>query len=114
MRVFTEEALRLYDGSHGLAYVACNGSVYDVSGSYHWRGGVHHVMHRAGCDLTHVLERAPHGMDLFHKFPIVGELDGHGDSRPSAGTEAPRQVPKARIALAARRPGRQTPRAGSR
>lgn len=74
MRVFTKEELQRYDGSKGVAYVACYGKVYDVSGSYHWRNGVHHVLHKAGCDLTGALERAPHGVDLLEKFPVVGEL----------------------------------------
>ncbi len=74
MRVFTRAELREYDGSNGIAYVACNGKVYDVSSSYHWRKGAHHAMHSAGHDLTTALERAPHGLDLLQKFPIVGEL----------------------------------------
>jgi predicted heme/steroid binding protein len=48
--------------------------VYDVSDSYHWRKGVHHVSHHAGFDLTDALERAPHDFSLLEKFPIVGEL----------------------------------------
>jgi predicted heme/steroid binding protein len=47
-----------------------------VSDSYHWRKGVHHVSHHAGCDLTDVLKRAPHGFGLLEKFPIVGEMVG--------------------------------------
>ena len=74
MRVFTREELRKYDGSNGIAYVACKAKVYDVSSSYHWRKGVHHAMHSAGHDLTSALGRAPHGLDLLQKFPIVGEL----------------------------------------
>lgn len=72
MRTFTEGELRKYDGSNGIAYIACYGKVYDVSGSHHWRRGVHQVTHRAGCDLTDDLERAPHSIDLLVKFPIVG------------------------------------------
>ena len=74
MRIFTEEELRKYDGRNGVAYIAYRGKVYDVSTSYHWRQGNHHVTHRAGCDLTDALERAPHGVDLLQKFAIVGEL----------------------------------------
>ena len=80
MRIFTEEELRKYDGSNGIAYVACYGKVYDVSDSYHWRAGAHHVVHHAGCNLTDALERAPHGVDLLHKFPIVGEFVKQADS----------------------------------
>jgi predicted heme/steroid binding protein len=74
MKVFTKEELRKYDGSSGIAYVACYGKVYDVSDTYHWRKGVHHVSHHAGSDLTDALERALHGFGLLEKFPIVGEL----------------------------------------
>jgi len=74
VKLFTEEELQKYDGSNGVSYVACYGKVYDVSDSYHWRNGVHHVSHHAGCDLTDALKRAPHGFDLLQKFPVVGEL----------------------------------------
>ena len=77
MRVFTKEELRKYDGSDGSAtYVACEGKVYDVPQSFHWRRGVHQVTHHAGCDLTEALKEAPHGRDMLDKFPIVGELLG--------------------------------------
>ncbi len=74
MKVFTRDELSKYDGSNGIIYVACCGKVYDVSSSYHWRKGIHQVMHHAGCDLSNVMERAPHGTDLLEKFPVVGEL----------------------------------------
>ena len=74
MRIFTEEELKRYDGTGGIAYIAYRHKVYDVSSSYHWREGVHHVTHRAGYDLTEALEKAPHGSDLLDKFPVVGEL----------------------------------------
>ena len=74
MRIFTEEELKKYDSSNGVAYIAYHGKVYDVSASYHWRKGIHQVTHRAGYDLTEALEQAPHGLDLLEKFAIVGEL----------------------------------------
>lgn len=74
MRVFTEDKLKKYDGKNGIAYIAYRGKVYDVSASYHWRKGIHHAAHRAGCDLTGALEQAPHGPALLKKFPIVGKL----------------------------------------
>ena len=74
MKVFTKEELRKYDGSNGVAYVAYDGKVYDVSHSFHWKRGVHQVMHHAGYDLTYALKQAPHGFDMLEKFPIVGEL----------------------------------------
>ena len=74
MKVFTREELRKYGGSNGLAYVAFNGKIYDVSQSYHWRRGIHQVMHHAGCDLTEALKRAPHSAAMLVRFPVVGEL----------------------------------------
>jgi len=73
-KVFTKEELRKYDGSNGLAYVAYRGKVYDVSQSFHWKRGIHQVVHCAGCDLTGALAQAPHGTDMLEKIPIVGEL----------------------------------------
>ena len=78
MRVLTKEELIKYDGSNGLAYVAYEGKVYDVSQSFHWKGGIHQVTHHAGCDLTYALKQAPHGFDMLEKFPIVGELIDKG------------------------------------
>ena len=76
MRVFSEEQLAEYDGLDGSpAYVAYDGKVYDVFGSFLWQRGKHQVTHFAGCNLTHALEDAPHGPDLLARFPIVGVLE---------------------------------------
>ncbi len=74
MRVFTGEELAKYDGTNGVAYVACDGKVYDVSGSFQWQGGEHQASHPAGRDLTREMELAPHGADLLERFPVVGTL----------------------------------------
>jgi predicted heme/steroid binding protein len=74
MRTFTKEELAGYDGSRGMAYVACEGKVYDVSQSFLWQKGKHQVIHRAGADLTEALKRAPHGSELLERFPVVGRL----------------------------------------
>ena len=73
-KFFTKEELRKYDGSNGVAYIAFEGRVYDISRSFHWKKGIHQVTHRAGYDLTDVLKKAPHGPDMLDRFPIVGEL----------------------------------------
>ena len=76
MRIFTEKELREYDGTEGVTYIAYLGKVYDVSTSYHWRHGIHHATHCAGCDLTEASKRAPH----FKKFQEIGKLVKKGES----------------------------------
>ena len=90
MRVFTKEELRKYDGSGGITYVAYAGKVYDVSNSFHWKKGVHHVMHYAGWDLTDALKQAPHGFEMLTKFPIVGELIEPEESSTKCVNKEPR------------------------
>lgn len=80
MREFTPAELARLDGRNGApAYVACEGLVYDVTASFHWRGGRHQFRHQAGADLTASLARAPHGADLFLRLPLVGRLAGSDD-----------------------------------
>ena len=75
MREFTKEELARYNGQDGVpAYIACQGKVYDVSGSFLWQKGCHQVLHEAGVDLTDDLDQAPHGADLLERVPIVGRL----------------------------------------
>jgi predicted heme/steroid binding protein len=74
MKVFTREELKKYDGTKGTIYVAYAGKVYDVSGSFQWKKGVHQIRHHAGRDLTVALKQAPHRPDLLFKFPVVGKL----------------------------------------
>ncbi len=74
-RRFTKEELRQYNGQDGApAFIAFEGRVYDVTGSFLWQKGKHQVFHNAGEDLTDALEEAPHGADLLKRFPIVGTL----------------------------------------
>ena len=80
MRIFTEKELREYDGREGVTYIAYLGKVYDVSTSYHWRHGIHHATHCAGCDLTEASKRAPHNADPLKKFPQIGKLLKKGES----------------------------------
>jgi predicted heme/steroid binding protein len=79
MKEFTKEELAHYNGRNGSpAYVAYKGHVYDVSCSFLWKDGIHQVLHNAGMDLTDAMEQAPHGGDVFGKFPLVGTLQGAG------------------------------------
>jgi len=73
MKKFSREELPKYNGQNGTpAYIACNGKVYDVSGSFLWRNGNHQVRHQAGCDLTDCLKQAPHGDDMLERIPVIG------------------------------------------
>lgn len=75
MRAFTHDELARCDGREGRpAYIAYAGKVYDVTGSFLWRGGRHQALHRAGTDLTVDLKAAPHGDDLLTRVPVVGSL----------------------------------------
>jgi predicted heme/steroid binding protein len=75
MKEFTKEELSRYDGKNGRpAYVAYEGKVYDLSASFLWNDGSHQVLHNAGTDLTDAMEQAPHGGDVFEKYPLVGTL----------------------------------------
>ena len=72
----TREELKKFNGKNGAkAYVAYEGKVYDVSGSYLWANGEHEGEHSAGEDLTEMMKNAPHGKGVFNDFPVVGTLD---------------------------------------
>jgi predicted heme/steroid binding protein/uncharacterized membrane protein len=62
------------EASSQLTYIAFRGKVYDVSGSSLWKGGQHMGLHRAGHDLTGEFPDAPHGEEVFQRYPQVGVL----------------------------------------
>jgi predicted heme/steroid binding protein len=75
MRIFRKDELAKYNGKNGApAFIAYNGKVYDVSTSFLWKDGDHQVLHKAGKDLGGALGEAPHGDDVFKKFPVVGVM----------------------------------------
>ena len=75
LRVFTLEELSQYNGKDGAPiYIAYQGLIYDVSGSYFFRGGRHWVTHHAGNDLTAEISSAPHTDALLKRFSVVGQL----------------------------------------
>jgi len=81
LRIFTLEELSQYNGENGaLIYIACQGKVYDVSGSFLWQGGRHQVIHLAGRDLTGELPKSPHGSEVLAKFKVMGVLQAAGGS----------------------------------
>ncbi len=75
LRVFTLDELSEYDGKEGRkAYVAVDGTVYDVTDVGAWSGGTHN-RNEAGQDLTDVInDRSPHGLRVLEDLEIVGTL----------------------------------------
>lgn len=73
-QTFTTESLVKYNGQNGQpAYVAIDGTVYDVSAKAGWAGGKHHG-NMAGKDLSNVLPHAPHKDAVLKGLPVVGKL----------------------------------------
>jgi predicted heme/steroid binding protein/uncharacterized membrane protein len=72
---FTPQDLAAHTGAAGRpVYIAFQGKVYDVSGSPLWEGGRHMGAHGAGADLTGEFEDAPHGEEVFERYPQVGVI----------------------------------------
>src|SRR5512138_2636377 len=59
-------------------WVACDGKVYDLSGSKLWRGGSHMGSHIAGADLSGEIDAAPHGREMLERYPQIGVLSKQG------------------------------------
>ncbi|WP_461244218.1 cytochrome b5 domain-containing protein [Secundilactobacillus muriivasis] len=73
-KTFTKEELKQYDGQDGRkAYVAIDGTVYDLTDVPAWQGGKHHGQ-MAGNDLSEVIKKAPHQKSVLAKLPVVGTL----------------------------------------
>jgi predicted heme/steroid binding protein len=68
------------------AYVAVNGTIYDVTESPHWQNGQHPPDHQAGHDLTEELAAAPHVRAVVERFPVVGTLDAEAPAAPAGGS----------------------------
>lgn len=69
------DQLSQFDGKEGRpAYVAFNGTIYDVTGSRLWKDGSHFKKHAAGNDMSDVLKMAPHKEDKIIAMPVVGKL----------------------------------------
>jgi predicted heme/steroid binding protein/uncharacterized membrane protein len=75
MREFTPEELAGFNGKEGNpVYVSFQGKVYDVSQSRLWSGGSHMNRHPSGKDLSGEITAAPHGPEVFERYPQVGFL----------------------------------------
>lgn len=82
MKEYDKETLRKSDGSHGQeTHVAYMGRVIDVSTSPLWKGGLHMGRHRAGNDLTTDFQAAPHGPEVFDRYPQVGVLTAEASAQ---------------------------------
>ncbi len=77
MKEFTSKNLESFNGKKGVpTYTSYQGKVYDVSESSLWVDGEHMGSHLAGKDLTEEISSAPHGAEVFERFPQVGTLKG--------------------------------------
>lgn len=73
-KAFTLEELKKYNGQNGNpAYIAIDGTVYDVTNIKRWKNGKHCNV-TAGNDLSKEIGSSPHGKDVLKKVPIVGIL----------------------------------------
>jgi len=71
---YTKQQLALRNGQdRPEIWCAYQGKIYDVSKSKLWRDGKHYE-HWAGQDLTDELKDAPHTVNVFDKFEVVGIL----------------------------------------
>jgi predicted heme/steroid binding protein/uncharacterized membrane protein len=76
MKKITIKELSEFNGKEGKAvYIAHEGKVFDVSASTLWQDGTHMQRHQAGSDLTSDIEAAPHGPEVFERYPQVASLE---------------------------------------
>jgi len=74
------------NGQNGRpAYVAVNGTIYDVTESPRWQNGQHPPDHQAGQDLTEELASAPHVRAVVERFPVVGTLEPEASEQTTGG-----------------------------
>lgn len=75
---FTKDDLARYNGKDGNpAYIAVDGTVYDVTDVTQWKGGTHAGKYEAGKDVTNELKKqAPHSASKMDGVPVVGVYTG--------------------------------------
>ncbi len=75
MKEFTSEELASFNGKDGSPiYIAFEGRVFDVTKSRLWLKGLHMNRHSAGKDLTADITAAPHGIEVFERYPQIGTI----------------------------------------
>jgi predicted heme/steroid binding protein/uncharacterized membrane protein len=75
MKEISREELASFNGKDGKpVYIAFEGKVYDVSQSPLWSSGLHMSRHPSGKDLSGEISAAPHGTEVFERYPMVGTL----------------------------------------
>ncbi len=75
MKEFTSEELASFNGKEGSPiYIAFEGKVFDVTKSRLWSKGLHMNRHAAGKDLTSDITAAPHGTEVFERYPQIGTV----------------------------------------
>lgn len=73
-RDFTPAELSKYTGKDGIpAYVAVNGTVYDVTGNAAWAAATHFGL-TAGKDLSGEFASCHAGQNILSKLTVVGKL----------------------------------------
>ena len=73
LKTFTADELAKYDGQNGNpAYIAVNGTVYDVTAVPQWQNGSHFGRFQAGRDLSEEIKLSPHGVSKLETVPVVG------------------------------------------
>jgi len=83
----TTAELAKHDGRDGRpAYIAVNGTIYDVTESPRWQNGLHPPDHQAGQDLTEELATAPHVRAVVERFPVVGTLEPEAPTQTTGGS----------------------------
>ncbi len=75
-KTFTIDELAQYNGKNGNpAYIAIEGTVYDVTNVSQWKNGIHVGKFEAGKDFTNELKNlAPHDDSKLQGVPVVGKL----------------------------------------
>jgi predicted heme/steroid binding protein/uncharacterized membrane protein len=75
MKEISPEELLSSNGKEGRpVYIAFEGKVHDVSKSPLWSSGLHMNRHPSGKDLSGEISAAPHGPEVFERYPPVGIL----------------------------------------